>query len=817
MTKTILPDGMYRTEEPVDLPEILDMLIVGGGPAGTAAAFRAKELGLSALVIDFDDILKRIRDYAKGKPILPSFGGGDTMKFPRGGDLVKKLHFEPIDKDDMCSAWKGYYAEGNIPVQVGVELTGLDRHEGDHWNVQCFNHRTKEEQVIKARHVVIGIGRGVPRRFDIPGKLDGVAYRLDDAENYVGKPACIIGGGTSAAEAVIAISNAKVRAEDDTPVYWAYRGDKMPKVSKALSEVFFEAYVFNGNVRYYPNSEPVAVVNAPDNKDYLSVRVDWRKFEGRPCETTQLEFEKTSCIACIGEDLPEKLLNDFGIHLFTGGPKMKKRVTVSPLLESQQPDVYLIGDILSQAYLEAEDFSGDPAEFKEIKHRGNVKSALRDGVFVTEVIKQKLDGKTQIHVELEFDDDMSSGDGSAEAAQAPAAAPASPGDSAASPAPADEGEATVFQQAPPSDGPPPESISEDRRTGEDEILLIRMTGAGVDEDEYPLAAGAVLTIGREGADLTFAQDEGLSAVHAALESRTDGVYLADRDSRTGTFLQLVPGKAVKIPNGTLLRLGQQFIHVAESGDGARVTCYDSGGKAADTHDVSPGETIVLGRQAPDFTLDAEDLSLSRRHLSIAVQDGSILAKDLMSVNGTWRRVRGEQRLGDDDVIRVGQQTFRLSLSAEEPASVTTFRVKPFEERASEAARPAAASAPPAEEPAAAPAEQPAAEPTTAPAGGEPSITFEGLGKTIPVPNGKTICDVAEAEGISLNAECHAGICGSDPIRIVSGAEFLNRAGGEESDTLEDICDLEAGNEAGKCRLACMAKVTGPVVVEIVEQ
>ena len=48
--------------EPVDLPEILDLLIVGGGPSGTAAAFRAKELGLAALVIDYDDLMKRIRD-----------------------------------------------------------------------------------------------------------------------------------------------------------------------------------------------------------------------------------------------------------------------------------------------------------------------------------------------------------------------------------------------------------------------------------------------------------------------------------------------------------------------------------------------------------------------------------------------------------------------------------------------------------------------------------------------------------------------------------------------------------------------------------
>ena len=63
----------------------LDVLIVGGGPSGTATAFRAKELGLKALVIELDELLKRIRDYAKDKPILPSHQGGANQKFPAGG------------------------------------------------------------------------------------------------------------------------------------------------------------------------------------------------------------------------------------------------------------------------------------------------------------------------------------------------------------------------------------------------------------------------------------------------------------------------------------------------------------------------------------------------------------------------------------------------------------------------------------------------------------------------------------------------------------------------------------------------------------
>ena len=147
------------------------------------------------------------------------------------------------------------------PAQIGVELTGIEPKDG-HWNVIAWNHNLKAEQTFEARHVVLAFGRGVPRRFDIPGDVSGVAFGLTDPCGTSASRRCVIGGGTSAGEAVIAISNAKAQASDRSAVYWSYRGDKMPKVSKALADVFFDAFMGNGNVRYLPGSEPVAIVDA---------------------------------------------------------------------------------------------------------------------------------------------------------------------------------------------------------------------------------------------------------------------------------------------------------------------------------------------------------------------------------------------------------------------------------------------------------------------------------------------------------------------------------------------------------------------------
>jgi thioredoxin reductase len=301
-----LPDGTLVLDSPARLPEVLDILMVGGGPFGTAVAFRAKELGLDALVIDHDDLMKRIRDYAKDKQILPDYGGGDRMQFPEGGELITQLRFDPIDKDVMCTTWKGLYRRLSVPAQVGVEMIGLEP-DGATWRVKTWNHNTKAEQVFRAKHVVLGMGRGVPRQIEVTGDVRGMAFGLRDASKYVGEPVCVIGGGTSAAEAVIAISNAKASATDASAVYWSYRGDKLPKVSKALADVFFDAFLGNGNVRYLPNSEPLAVIGEGEQAR-LSIRTARVDVAGQPVQTTHLEFRKHLCVACIGEDIPEELL-----------------------------------------------------------------------------------------------------------------------------------------------------------------------------------------------------------------------------------------------------------------------------------------------------------------------------------------------------------------------------------------------------------------------------------------------------------------------------------------------------------------------------
>lgn len=778
-----LADGSLKLPGAPALPDILDLLVVGGGPAGTAAAFRARELGLAALVIDYDDLMKRIRDYAKDKLILPDFGGGDKMRFPKGGAMTDALAFGAIEKDAMCELWKSYYAQFQIPAQIGIELLGVERQSAGYLTVRAYNHNTKTEVAYKTRNVALGIGRGVPRRFDIPGNTEGIAYRLTSGDAYVGAPACVIGGGTSAAEAVIEISKAKIAAGDASAVYWSYRGDKLPKVSKALAEVFFDAYIGNGNIRYHPNSEPVAVMSGDDRRDYLAVRIDRRAIANRPNESLLIEFLKESCVACIGEDIPETLLASMGIAMATGGPSNKKRMVVNRFLETQQPGIFLIGDILTQAYLETEDFSADPATFSEIKHRGNIKAALVDGVLVAEVVRQRIDGVADVSAVVAFADE-------------PAAAPAAQRrtmlpDAAAAPLETDV---------------PAASMPANRREADSDAFLVRVLPGGVEEAEFPLKRDGVTTLGRGNCDVSIPGDELLSDAHASILHTREGYFLRDDGSATGVYYRAPEGKMLELAAGSVVRLGRQFLVIERNNGRFGFIHYTATGDEIQRKELDE-RAMVLGRDAPDVTLAADDMVLSRRHIALMVKDGSLFLKDLKSLNGTFLKVQNQIALEQNDQFRVGRQTFRVNLAKEVRNDQRHSGMSPsFDELAAKRSDRSAAPAP------AAPASTPVAPapPAASLAAGGLAVTFRALGKTVPFEKGKSICEIAEKNGIKIVAECHAGICGSDPIRVCAGQANLNTLSAAEKETLEDICELAPG----EYRLACMARPTGAVDVDI---
>jgi pSer/pThr/pTyr-binding forkhead associated (FHA) protein len=317
-------------------------------------------------------------------------------------------------------------------------------------------------------------------------------------------------------------------------------------------------------------------------------------------------------------------------------------------------------------------------------------------------------------------------------------------------------------------------------------FLVRMIAGTVEEDEFPLRMNGTTTIGRKFCDIVVPEDTYLAERHASVVHGPDGFLLRDDGSVTGVFLKAAEGKSLEVSPGDLLRLGKQFLVFAYEANTHSFAHYDQSGTLVQRYDLGEG-TIVLGRDAPDIVLDKGDMTLSRRHLSITLKGERVSIKDLKSVNGTYIKVRTALKLDDGGLFRVGQQAFKLSMQGTKAPAALRVSTR--------------VSRPP----------SPAPTPTSAnasPAAGF-SVTVKNLGRALGFSQGESICGVLEKNGVKIVAECHAGICGSDPVRIVTGGNMLNPVGDEEKGTLEDICGLKPG----EYRLACMAKPRASVEIE----
>jgi nitrite reductase (NADH) large subunit len=94
------------------------------------------------------------------------------------------------------------------------------------------------------------------------------------------------------------------------------------------------------------------------------------------------------------------------------------------------------------------------------------------------------------------------------------------------------------------------------------------------------------------------------------------------------------------------------------------------------------------------------------------------------------------------------------------------------------------------------------------ASARPDVTIVQDERRIGAVAGSTLLEVVERHGLAIEAGCRMGMCGSDPVCVVSGAEHLSPVDDEERVTLERL------GFADSTRMACSARVTGPVAISL---
>lgn len=201
--------------------EVLDVVIVGAGPAGMSAGLVAAEKGLSCVVLDQQGAGGTILQYPRRKLVMVQ-----PVEIPRIGRLPKHEYI----KEELLEIWEQLHRDSGLDIRIGPRVTGVKGRRGD---------LTVETTAgnWRARHVVLALGRrGSPRRLNVPGEdLAKVAYKLIDAEAYKDRRVLVVGGGDSAVEAAMGLAH-----QPGCEVTLSYRKPELMRIKQRNAERFAE-------------------------------------------------------------------------------------------------------------------------------------------------------------------------------------------------------------------------------------------------------------------------------------------------------------------------------------------------------------------------------------------------------------------------------------------------------------------------------------------------------------------------------------------------------------------------------------------------
>ncbi len=191
--------------------DALDLLIIGSGPAGIAASLQAKAQKLDFITVDQEDLGGTILTYPRRKLVMTR-----PMELP----LYGKLKLREVRKEALLEAFRTVFSDTGLTVQAGEKVEAIERANG-HFRVET------QKREYQARRILLAIGRrGSPRKLGVPGEERSiVAYRLMDPEAYAGQRVLVVGGGDSAVEAAVSLSDV-----EGTQVSLSYRRERVFRI-----------------------------------------------------------------------------------------------------------------------------------------------------------------------------------------------------------------------------------------------------------------------------------------------------------------------------------------------------------------------------------------------------------------------------------------------------------------------------------------------------------------------------------------------------------------------------------------------------------
>ena len=287
LIKNSIEQGQQAIESIVKLKKstkekVLDVIIIGAGPAGISASLAAKKYDLSSITLEQDSLGGTVFTFPRAKVVMTS-----PMDLPLFGKV--KLH--DTSKDELLQLWNKVISEHDLNIIENTKVEDITPLQDNSFKVV-----TNTGKEYLSNNVLIAIGRrGTPRKLNIPGEnSQKVAYRLLEPERISDKKIIVVGGGDSAVESAMLL-------KDNNEVILSYRKDKFARIKPKNKEKIAEA-IADKSIKAIFDSNLVSL------NDY-SVKI---KVNG---EEEPREFENDLVYIFAGGELPTKFLQNAGVEI----------------------------------------------------------------------------------------------------------------------------------------------------------------------------------------------------------------------------------------------------------------------------------------------------------------------------------------------------------------------------------------------------------------------------------------------------------------------------------------------------------------------
>jgi thioredoxin reductase (NADPH) len=186
--------------------EVLDLLVVGGGPAGLAGAIAASRAGLSCEVVEKGVLVNSVYRYPHGMTFFT------TAELLEIGELPFITPFPKPTREEALTYYRRVVDAFALRVRTGEAVTQL-RREGGLFVVETRREDGETPAPRLARHVLAAIGYyDHPNCIGVPGEdLPHVSHYFDEPHPFHRRDVVVVGGGNSAAEAALLLFRAGAR------------------------------------------------------------------------------------------------------------------------------------------------------------------------------------------------------------------------------------------------------------------------------------------------------------------------------------------------------------------------------------------------------------------------------------------------------------------------------------------------------------------------------------------------------------------------------------------------------------------------------